>query len=42
MAKVLDCGHEITEDEIKSCYYVHFQTIILGKGMKPLFLPAMI
>ena len=29
------------ELELQSRYYVHFRTYTLGKGMKPLFLPAM-
>ena len=33
MAKVLDCDLEVSEFEFQSCYYGHFQTNTLGKGM---------
>ena len=32
-AKVLHCALEVTEFKLQSCYYVHFQTNTLGKGM---------
>ena len=41
MLKVLDCGIVVSEFELQSRYYVHFQTNTLGKGMNPLILPAM-
>ena len=41
MVNVLDCGIVVREFELQSCYYVHFQTNPLGKGMNPLILPAM-
>ena len=31
MAKVLDCDLEVSK--LQLCYYVHFQTNTLGKGM---------
>ena len=31
MAKELDCGFEVSEFELQSCYYVHFRTNTLGK-----------
>ena len=37
MAKVLECGLEISEFQLQSCYYVHFRTNILEKAMDPLF-----
>ena len=36
MVKAMDC-----ESKLQSCYYIHFQTNTLGKGMNPLILPAM-
>ena len=41
MIKVLDCGIVVSEFELQSCYYIHFRTNTLGKGMSPLILPAM-
>ena len=35
-AKVLDCGLEVSEFELQSCCYVHFQTNTFGKAMNPL------
>ena len=32
MVKAMDCGIGVSEFELQSCYYVHFQTNILGKG----------
>ena len=41
MAKVMNCGLEVNEFEHQLCYYVNFQTNILGKRMNPLIPPAM-
>ena len=41
MAKVMDCRIIVTEFVLQSRYYVHFWVNTLGKGMKPLILPAM-
>ena len=41
IAKVQDAGLEISEIELQSCYYIHFQTNTLGKGMNTLILPVM-
>ena len=35
MAKVLDHVLEVNEFELQLRYYLHFQTHILGKSMKP-------
>ena len=40
MAKVLDCGLEVSEFELQSCYYVHFRTNTFEKAMNPLILRA--
>ena len=40
MVKVLYCGIVGSKFELQSCFYVHFRTNILGKGMKPLILQA--
>ena len=32
MAKVLDCGLEVSKFKLQLCYYIHFQTNTLGKG----------
>ena len=37
VANVLDCNIVVSEFELQSCYYVHFQT--LGKSVNPL-IPA--
>ena len=34
VANVLDYSSS-SEFKLKSCYYIHFQTNILGKGMNP-------
>ena len=36
MDKVVDSSIEVSEFELQSCYYVHFQTNTLGKGMNSL------
>ena len=41
MVKATDCGIVVNEFELQSCYYVHFRTNTLGKGMNLLILPAM-
>ena len=41
MVKTMDSGIVVSEFELKSHYYIHFRTNTLGKGMKPLILPAM-
>ena len=39
MAKVLDCSLEVSEFDLQSGYYVHFQASIFWKGMKPIIYP---
>ena len=41
MAKAMDCGIVVREFVLQSRYYVHSRVNTLGKGMKPLILPAM-
>ena len=41
MVQALDDGIVVIEFESQSHYYVHFRTNPLGKGRKPLILPAM-
>ena len=42
MAKVLDYELEVSKFKIQSCYYVHFRTWTLGKGIDPLpFFPTL-
>ena len=41
MVKAMDGGIVVSEFELQSRYYVHFQTNTPGKGMNPLILPAM-
>ena len=41
MVKAMDCRIIVSEFVLKSCYYVHFRANTLGKGIKPLILPAM-
>ena len=41
MVKELDCGLYVSEFELLTRYYVHFQSNTLGKSLKPLILPAM-
>ena len=41
MVKAMDCEIVVSEFEFLSRYYVHFRTNTLGKGMKPLILPAL-
>ena len=35
MVQVLDCSLEVSEFKLHSCYYVHFRTITLRKGINP-------
>ena len=41
VVKVMDCGIVVSKFELQSCYYVHFRTNTLGKGMNCLIIPAM-
>ena len=41
MVKAMDCGIVVSEFELQSRYYVHFQTNVLGKGRNLHILPAM-
>ena len=41
MVNAMDWGIIVSEFVLQSCYYVHIRKNILGKGMKPLILPAM-
>ena len=41
MAKVLDCGLDVSEFELQSQYYVHFRTNTLGKGISRFISSAM-
>ena len=41
MVKVIDRRIIVSEFVLQSRYYIHFQANTLGKGMKPLILPAM-
>ena len=36
VANMLDCDIVVSEFKLQSCYYIHFQTNTLGKGMNPL------
>ena len=38
--KAMDCRIIVSEFILQSCYYVHFQTNTLGKGMNSLILPV--
>ena len=40
MVKTMDSGIVISEFELQSYYYIHFQTNTLGKDTTPLILPA--
>ena len=40
MVKAMDCGIVVSEFELQSRYYIHFQTNTLGKGMNALILPT--
>ena len=41
VTNMLDCYIIVSEFKPQSCYYVHFWTNTLAKGMNPLILPAM-
>ena len=41
MVKELDSEIVVSEFQLQSLYYIHFQTNTLGKGMNPLILQAM-
>ena len=41
MPKVLDSDPKVSEFELQSHYYVHFQTDSFWKGMNLFLLPAM-
>ena len=41
MVEEMNFGIIVSEFELQLCYYIHFQTNTLGKGMMPLILPAM-
>ena len=41
MIKVLDFGLKVSVFELQSCYYVHFRTNTLRKGMNPIIPPVM-
>ena len=41
IVKALDCGIVVSKFKLQSCYYVHFRTNTLGKGMNPLILSDM-
>ena len=41
MVKAMDSGIVVSEFVLQLRYYVHFRANTLGKGMKPLILPAM-
>ena len=41
MLKAMDCGIVVSEFELQSRYYIHFQANTLGKGMNPVILSAM-
>ena len=42
MVNALDCKIVVSEFELQSCYYVHFGTNTLGKGMNLLILQAIV
>ena len=41
MAKVLDCKIVVSKFKLQLCFYIHFWTYTLGKGMNPLITSAM-
>ena len=41
MAKMQNCGLEVSKPEFQFHYYIHFWTNTLVKGMNPLITPAM-
>ena len=40
MVKAMDCEILVSKFKLQLCYYVHFQTNTLGKGMNPLIFLA--
>ena len=42
MANMLECDFVVSEFELQSCYYVHFRTNNLGKGINSLLHTAMV
>ena len=38
MAKIMDCGFEVSKFELQSHYYIHFQTNTHRKGMNTIIL----
>ena len=40
MVKAMACGIVVNEFELQSRYNAYFRTNTLGKGMRPLILPA--
>ena len=41
MVKALDCEIVVSEFELQSCYYIHFRTNTMEKGMNTLILRSM-
>ena len=41
MVKAMDCGIVVTAFEFQSCYYVHFRTETLGKGIYSHIFPGL-
>ena len=41
VANVLDCNIVVSKFKLLLCYYVHFQTNTLGKGMNSLISPRL-
>ena len=39
MVKVIDCRIIVNEFKLQLCYYIHFRTNTLGKGINP-FIPS--
>ena len=37
MAKVLDYSLQVNDFKLQSCYFIQFQTNILGKGIEPIY-----
>ena len=42
VANMLYCNIVVTKFKLQLCYYIHFQSGILGKGMNPLIYLAMV
>ena len=41
IAKMLDCGLEVSKFKLQWRYYIHFWRYTLGKGMNPFISPVM-